>query len=464
MKSRATLYAFIALCLLGAVALLIEHRFRSTDEQKQQASTLLQIVPDNINYLGMTRGDLHVECIKRSGRWFLRNPQDAPVVHRRIGTILRLLAIIPKENAISFVEIRDKQLTLNDYGLVKPRALFVLGDGQSRQELSVGSDAPLGNMVYVTLEGSEEIASVIDSVLDLIPEQVDDLRERSLFSITAEKVGYAYFQKDGSRLVLTKGDGGWVITDPVQYKADDQIMDALIQEITALRVTSFINEPVTNFTEMGLEPPVYAVHLAEDVNDAEPAGPNRLLIGLLREGAATVFAKYGEAQFACEISSSSVKAFVDDMTNPLKYVSRTILQIPEKSIHQVAILKNGSKQVVARDESGEWTSVLPVDKAVDQETIRDALMFAADLRALRVEALDPTDLSVYGLDNPRSVLSLGFRDGQERQTELFIGSGAKRSGMYAMIKEQHIVFVLEEVLAELLTRSLVYSVATDKRE
>ena len=464
MKSKASLCAFIALCLLGVVAWLIEHRFRSTDEQAQQASTLLQMMPDNITFLSMTRGGFHVECIKKSERWFLRTPLDAPVADGRIETILRLLATVPKGDVISLAEIGDKDLTPDDYGLKKPRARFVFGDDHSRQELLVGSDASLGDTLYVTVQGSEEIVTIFRGLVDLIPKHGDDLRDRGIFSITAEKVGYACFQKDGNRLVLSKGDSGWVITDPVQCKADDQIMGALIQKITALRVTSFINEPVTNVTGIGLDPPVHAVHLAEAANDIEATGPNRLLIGQLRNGAETVFAKYGKARFACELSLSSVRAFVADMTNPLEYASRTILEIPEESIYQVAVLKNGRKQVVARGESAEWTSVLPVDREADPETIRDVLMFAEDLRALRVEALDPKDLSVYGLDNPGSVLSLGFRDGQDNQTELLIGARVEGGGMYVMIKEQHIVFVLEEVLAELLTRSLVQGVAADMPE
>lgn len=464
MRFKTTLWAFIALCLLASLAWLIEHRIKSTDEQKKHASKLLQMVPDSVNYLSMTRDEFHIECRKINGRWFLKNPQNAPITRGKIETILRLLATVPKGDVISLAEIGDKGLTPNDYGLEKPRARFVFGDDQSRQELLIGADASLGDMLYVTLRDSEEISTVFRGILDLIPEEIDDLRERSLFSISPEQVRYVCFQKNENKLVLTKGDGGWVITDPVQYKADDQIMDTLIPKITALRVKSFVTAAVTNFTERGLDPPVHIVQLAKGTNDIESAGPNRLLIGTLREGAETVFIKHDQIPFIYEVSPSSVKGYVENITDPRKYVSRSILKVPEKSVHRLSIFKNEDRQVVARNESGEWTSVLPTEREVDQKKIKDILMFTADLRALRVEALSPTDLVVYGLDDCKTILSLGIGDDQESEKDLLIGSRAKGGGMYAMIRGQNIVFVFEEVLAELLTRDLMHGVSSHRQE
>lgn len=457
MRFRTTLRAFIALCLLATLAWLIEHRIASTDEQKKHAARLFQMVPDNVNYLSMTRDDLHVECSKINGRWFLKNPQDAPITHGKIETILRLLATVPKGDMISFAEIGDKDLTPDDYGLKEPRAQFVFGDDQSRQELLIGSNASLGDMLYVTLRGSEEIATVFRGILDLIPENVDDLRERSLFSISPEQVKYVCFQEGkDKRLVLTKGDSGWVITDPVQYKADDQVIGALIPKITALRVKSFATTAVTNLAEAGLDPPVHIVQLAEGANHCEATSPNRLLMGVLREDTETVFVKHEQIPFVYEVAASSVKGYVGNIADPRKYVSRSILKVPEKSVHRLSILKNEVRQVVARDESGEWKSVLPSEREVDQEKIRDILVFATDLRALKIEALSPTNLVVYGLDDSQTILSLGIGNDQESEKELLIGSRAKGGGKYAMIKGQNIIFVFEEVLAELLTRDLVH--------
>jgi hypothetical protein len=462
MKNRATLCAFIALCLLGAGAWLVEHRFRSTDEQAQQAATLLQIVPANITFLSMTRGDLQLECIKRSERWFLRNPQDAPIADGKIETILRLLATVSKGAVISLAELRDQDLTPDDYGLATPQARFVLGDDHARQELWVGAEATLGDTLYATVQGSDEIVTIFRGLVDLIPEQVDDLRDRRLFSIPAEKVGYVCFQQDGARLVLAKGVSGWVITEPVQCQADERIIGPLLAQLTALRATSFINEPITNASAMGLAPPVGAIHLAEDARRIEATGPDRLLIGRLQEGTETVFARYGAKEFTCEISSRGLNALMHILTNPLAYASRTMLQVPAESICQVALLKHGSQQIVTRKASSEWTSVLPLDREVNPAMIRDILMFAAELRALRVETLAPGDLSLYGLHNPWAVLALGLRDDPAMGMELRIGSRAEGGGRYAMIKEQASVFVLAEVFAELLTRSLVQAIDTDR--
>ena len=93
--------------------------------------------------------------------------------------------------------------------------------------------------------------------------------------------------------------------------------------------------------------------------------------------------------------------------------------------------------------------------AAASEVIADILFFAANLRAVRVEALNPASLEPYGLDGGGTVLTLGLMGETGIQKSIVLGRPAPPDGVYAMVKGQDVVFVLSSAVADMLKRRLV---------
>jgi len=113
------------------------------------------------------------------------------------------------------------------------------------------------------------------------------------------------------------------------------------------------------------------------------------------------------------------------------------------------------EQTVARDDKEKWVPVQPPDGQVKEDVVEDALFFVANLRAVRIESHNARDLAPYGLSRSETTLTLGLSGAEGIQKSILVGASAGPDGRYAMIQGQDLVFVLENGVADRLTRDPV---------
>ena len=122
----------------------------------------------------------------------------------------------------------------------------------------------------------------------------------------------------------------------------------------------------------------------------------------------------------------------------------------------VTLRRKGEEQVAERTGSA-WRLATP-DGKVDEDAVKDLLLAAGDLRAVRYEADDPQDLAPYGLDKPSAVLSLGLKgEGSALGKTLLLGDSRGRDEHYAMLQGQDVVFTIADDAWRKLTNGLQIS-------
>lgn len=633
MKFKTTLRLFIVVCLLGGLVWLVERRFESTGERRKRAERILGTTAEKIRSLVIERGSFRVECVKRDGTWFLVKPLEAQADEGEVNRILSVLEAMPREEVITAAQRSERELTLEDYGLLKTRARFILGNELGRNEVLVGDDTPLGDLLYVKLAASSDVISTSRGIMNVIPEKIEalrdravlhgdavlttrleiqqpdegfvqlvhtddgwlmqqpivaradrgrilqvldalyalqvqefvwdakvemadaehaidveatpnarvkpyglapdeaavritvwvngdevgkelllgkqtgensdevyarrrdidsiytvqkdiidvlcpsvnDLRDRNLFSIGPENVNYVCFQKGDHKLALSRKDvEGWVIVEPVQWKADDQVVREVVGQVTRLRVESFADGSQTNLVELGLDPPAYIVQVLDSC--PEPAGENgkpdegtdtsaaeekerkekqnRLWIGTFLKGRETVFVKFEDETSLFEVSTAAISGLGTDLSDPLIYRDRTMLALRPESIKRISLLKHGMEHTVMRDESGAWIAVVPATNQVDQVVVEDILFTVSNMRAFRIESHNPENLAAFGLHQSELILTLGLTGEEGIQKSLLMGFRSKTDSIYAMVQGQDVVFALEKGLVDRLTRNL----------
>lgn len=626
MKFKTTLGLLIAVCLLGVLVWVVEQQFKSSGERRELRDRVLQTTVEEIDYLTIEQGDLRIDCVKRDGTWFIVKPLEAKADEGKITRILSVLEAMPGTEIITAAQRMERELTLKDYGLLEPRARFLTGNKLHRFEVLVGHDAPLGDLLYVKLAASENVIATSRGIMDVIPEKVEvlrdrtilhgdvarttrleiqrsagafiqvtrtadgwvmeqptitsvdngrisdvlkalyslqvqefvwdakvqiepyglapdeaimratvwvngdevgkelflgkpvsensdkifakrrdidsiytvqkdivdvlslgvnDLRDKNLFSIRPEKVNYLCFQKSDHKLVLRKKEKeGWGIIEPVQWKADDQVVQKLVEKVTRLRAESFVDGSQTNLVKLGLEPPSHIVQVLESC--PEPTGENgkresdkekkpekeksakdkqnRLWIGTLPEGKETVFAKFEDKSLVFELSTAMISNLGPNPTDPLVYRDRTMLALPPASIKRISLLKDGKEQAIARNESGEWIPVVSATNQVNQEVVENILFTVSNMRALRIESHNQENLAAFGLDRSEVTLTFGLSGEKGIQKSLILGFRSKTDGIYAMVQGQDVVFVLEKALVDRLTRDLTKEVESTSVE
>ena len=122
---------------------------------------------------------------------------DAAVVER----LLAALEDLPVRERISATDRRTRELTLEDFGLARPRMKLRAGSGQQAWRVSVGGLSPLRDSVYVTAQDADDVVATTTSLLDVLPAGLPDLRSRTLFSLTAADI---------QRLDLERTAGGFL--------------------------------------------------------------------------------------------------------------------------------------------------------------------------------------------------------------------------------------------------------------
>jgi len=470
---------------------------------------IFDAVPDSVEALrdrSILRGDVFgttrleiqrpgggfIQLTRTASVWFLQQPVSARADGARISGMLEALYALQvdefvwdpvpdAEGAAPGIQ-DDADARLAPYGFADETAVRITTWGNGHdidKELVLGKQGgEAGNLVYAKRRGVPSIYLVSRSILDTFTVTVNDLRDRNVFKVAPEDVHYVCLQQGERRLVLHKEkQRGWLIVEPVQWKADDEVISELVQKLSRWRVSAFVDGVATNLAKQGLAPPFVTIELADRSpppdrggGDAEravgtaeagkpPAADLPLQVGSAPAERANVFARFGGADSVFEIPGTAVRALGAAPSDPLYYRDRTMLAVPPASVKRMALLKGGKEQSVTLNETGTWVSTSPATNRAVQAAVEDVIFFVSNLRALRVERHNPDNLAAYGLDRSGVTLTLGLSGEEGIQKSLLMGFRAKTDGIYAMVQGQDVVFVLAHGVADRISRDLVEPVS-----
>lgn len=367
------------------------------------------------------------------------------------------------------------------YGLVPDDAARIavwMAGSDAGTELLLGktaseTDGEEPGETYAKFRDSDSIFTVDEALHETFSVDPVDLRDRNLFTLKAEEVRFVSLRKGEEKLVLQRmDDSGWMIMEPVQWEADDEIVSEFVRRVSRLRAEVFLKGPATNLPAFGLSPPDLVMSIdsqpveaangpgvAPAVEAAPPVsavgGGRGLCIGSLAEDAKDLYARFEDEDALLTISAAAVDGLGVRPTDPLVYRDRRMLAVAPDSIKRIAVAVGDREETIARLPDGQWSSE---DEAgtnkVDMAVLNGLLLHMADLRAVSIDSHNPENLSAYGLDPAGVTLTLGLSGEEGIQKKVLMGFRAGTAGIYAMVQGQDVVFVLPDRTFTDLTRSL----------
>jgi len=482
-------------------------KLSDSEEVIATPSDILSVIPKNVNELRdriITHGDAShtarvemqrpgmgfIQLTQTAGGWIIQQP--APVGMRAdAGKITQMLDALYALKVEEFIwdpamepavdKKIDTGVKVETYELTSDEAtaritVWVDGDKVGK-ELILGKQLKESNKyIYAKRRDIKSIYSVKKDILDAFPVTVNDLRSKNIFSIDAADVKYVRLQEKDKTLVLERDNRGWIIANPVQWRADYETVSRTIQKITSLRAKSFAECFRADLAEFGLAEPAYIIQLLTECPDSlenkkEIKRQPHLLIGTLVKGKESVFAEVegsssvkeeGEKILLYELPYELTKNLCEHFADPLVYRNLTMLAVPSENITRISLLKNGREQTIFRNASGTWAVPASNADRVNQKTVQDMLFFVGNMRAQRVECHNPKKLTDYGLDHPGTIATFGLRGKEGIQKSVIIGAPFGTDGFYAMIQGQDVVFILDKVIVERLTGNLTDPIKTQK--
>jgi Domain of unknown function (DUF4340) len=196
-----------------------------------------------------------------SQSWRMTQPLQTRADATAVGGLLQALRDLEKTRTL---EDPDPKAL----GLDKPQATVRLTTEDGERVLRVGAKIPTSASVVAAFEGEDEAYVVSDAVLANLQKAPGEWRDRQVVHAERDKVDRLVLRAAalGSQNPVTltrRGDAFWVQwPGAAPDRADRELVDALLTEITGLRAQRFVEGPQTPApAALGLTPPAAVVEV-----------------------------------------------------------------------------------------------------------------------------------------------------------------------------------------------------------
>jgi len=438
MKPKTLLVLTVVVALCAAFIFFFEKELPSTDERAEMEKMVLAPLKDDeveaveIAWEGqIVRLERHEkpkaaeeesegEAPKPETEWHLVKPIEARADKTTVESLLRSLTGLKKERSVTDVDRADA-------GLDEPRARVSLRTESGEKVLEIGSEVPGTSDMLVALGGASEVHQVAKTVWSDLTREPSDWRDKRLFQAARSEVERLTLRRGEERLLLgRRGEDFW-IESPTVDRADKDLVNSLLNEVTGLTAEAFVDEAQEPQAAVGLTDAESGVLEVVVRGEEEPF---RLELGSTLPGAdpetaseeapRTYYARVGG-----ELVELKTRLAAELARTPAEWRSRSWTSYQVYQIDE-ARFEDSEGELVLRRVEGDW---LRGEDRVPYNAASDVLYALADAKA--EEVLDAAAAAERGfpLGEPELRVVLTAKDGAET-LELFAlheGYAAARS-------------------------------------
>ena len=219
---------------------------------------------------------------------------------------------------------------------------------------------------------------------------------------TVQKIRLSFKDTSFHPLTLTKNDnGGWQLIDPITAHANESKVSQMLGDLLNKRIKRTLE--VTNLNKFALDVPNIQVDLW-----TVTGGPSKSFLIGSKTVNYSVYAKEDSESHIFLIESSALQ----DLTkSPADFRTRNALTFEPEEVTGVTLTVAGAKQIRCQTGSeADWRMVEPLEVKADVKEIRSMLDALHVLKVAEFTKDGATDLTGYGLDNPRIRVSIQLGD------------------------------------------------------
>lgn len=395
--------------------------------------------------------DADLELTRREDNWLITKPgtRDADIL--TINDLLRRTSQL-QARRIAAYPAKD----LAPFGLDKPVAVITLiveiGGDTSKHVIKVGNVAGKDTDERFALVDARPMVVVLPAELSRhLTAPVLYYADRNLASFSA--VDRAELTSGARKVVFTRSDSGWKVTEPIAAAADDTALNEIVRSVQRLRADEIIAEKATDLKKYGFDQPLLQWRLK--LGDAEQLN---LIVGAAENDKpdARRYAKLGDKAAVFVLSAKLVEKLQRECRDRRPWPTSA-----GDTVSKVTIYGAGKKLPLKRmgmkfAEPDEPTMKLKVSEAMTLFNVLEAM------RVVRYVADAKADLKQYGLAEPASKIDIEI--GKDSRTLLLGGAEDKSKRRYATVAGSGAVFVIDEIDALILARPIEAYVETEKKK
>jgi len=380
--------------------------------------------------------------------WLIRQPHagraDKQAVHALIESIF-------SGRINDFIS--DTKTDLTAYGLEKPTSeLTVFTQDERTQTLLIGKPVPENpKIIYAKRIESDSVFTVSAEWARELDLNDDLLRSRQVIGLPAERITAIQLNFNDHSVELLRTNNQWQVVRPARWEADPAQINQLLKVLTGATVKEFVDEPSEAQTAQMKAAPWTAVLTAD--------GKTNTIHISASETNALRLVQYNDEPTLYATDRSIVR---DVFADPLFYRRSTVLEVNPTQIDKITIQTGTAEQSVRKTETGSFATDLP-DRQINSKALTDMMWALNDLRAGRYVDYNPASLTPYGLDQPKTTLTVTLSDTNVVGRMVLLGNTTK-DGRFAMIQGQNIIFVISEETSKTLTSELTVPIEKQTEE
>ncbi|HXU44190.1 MAG TPA: DUF4340 domain-containing protein [Thermoanaerobaculia bacterium] len=279
MKPRTLLILLVLVVGLGSFIAFYERDLPGSEEREKQAKKIFDFTPADVHAVTIEHGGVALaleraekpkaEAAKKSASpassadseatppapataaewpWRILRPLRAKADAGAVGRLIDSLTGLEKSRTLESVDPKA-------VGLARPEAKVRLATAKGERVLEIGAKVPTGSSRIVRFQGEKTAYVVSDAFWNDLLREPGEWRDHQIFPGDRESIERITLQPaGGSPVVLSRRDGVYWVQSPLSDRADRDLVDALLSDLTGLAADRFIEAPAVP-AEMGLEPP-----------------------------------------------------------------------------------------------------------------------------------------------------------------------------------------------------------------
>jgi hypothetical protein len=397
-----------------------------------------------VNRIDLRREEGFVQLgLNRAGRWEVQQPFTAPADPQAVR---RMLDAVYQTEVVHF--IADEVADLTRYELESPRRQITLSAEKASSSLLIGRTAEEDPaLVYAKRLDEYSVCAVSSNILALVYTDLHSLLERTLLPVPADSIrGIQIAAETGKVDLIKKETGRWVVNGSREQPADEVKIKQLLERWLNAKIQAFL--------------------LPAEETAPEPREPRWTVTFTLADGSELRYAletrSSDEAPLTLRRGDERLRGQTAERietglsTDRMDFYGRTVLRIDPATISRLVQRSGGRAQTILRDESGNFTPAgSNPGTTVQQETLREQLNTLGNLQAVRFIQENPAEPEAFGLNEAQAdSLFIGLQEAQSIGRVLLLGATC-RDGVYAQIRGQDTVFVLNPETAKRLRKPLL---------
>lgn len=443
MKPRTLLVLTVVVAALAAFVWFYERKLPTSEEAKaEEKKVLAGVKADAVREVSIVRGGTTVRIVREgkapaeeekkegedeespmsssTSEWRLTSPLQARADRSAVDGLLSSVLGLEKARTLEKVDRKE-------FGLAPPAALVTVVTADGKRTLEVGRELPGTDQRAVAVAGEPAVHAVSGGFWSDLTKPAGDWRSRELFAGSRDDVERVSLQTGGNRIVLARrGDEPW-LEAPIADRADRERFDELVDALTTLNATEFVDQPPAA-AQLGLEPPQTVVEVVRKGQ----AKPFRLVLGAPKAepaAAPTPEPTPADSGAGAETKSSTRYARADGqlvtinasalvesvMRPPQDWRSRGWTTFAVYDVDKIEVKDGHGALTLTRDE-GDWKR--GKDK-IFYGTVSDFLAAVTDAKAEKL--LDASTAAGLAAGSPAVTMTLTGSGGKSQTLTLWPG-------------------------------------------